>query len=78
MGLTWQQQFQEALVEWRAAQEAFNQADPDYLDYHILRLYAAEKKLAVILKQAKAALIAQSPPTLPDRPSLMLKAPLGP
>lgn len=53
--MTWQEQFAEAVTEWRAALDAFNHAEPDYVDYHILRLYTAEQKLALILKQAKAA-----------------------
>lgn len=53
--MNWKQSFDRALDEWRAAEEAFQQADPDFCDYHIYRLQAAEEKLGLIIRQAKSA-----------------------
>jgi hypothetical protein len=46
-------QYQEALSEWQAATAAFDEADAEFIDYQILRLAAAEEKLAILLRQAK-------------------------
>lgn len=54
--MDWQAQFQQAMDDWRAALDGFNNADEEYIDYQILRLYAAETKLALVLRQAKTAL----------------------
>jgi hypothetical protein len=55
MARSWEDQFEEALAEWRTALDGFNYADGDYVDYQVLSLYAAEQKLAVILRQARKA-----------------------
>jgi hypothetical protein len=53
--MDWPAQFQQAIDDWRAALDGFNNADGDSIDYQILRLYAAETKLALVLRQAKHA-----------------------
>jgi hypothetical protein len=52
---SWEEQFRQALAEWRTALDGFNYADADFIDYQVLRLYAAEQKLAVILRQVRKA-----------------------
>lgn len=48
-------QYQEALTEWQDAAQAFNLADGEFIDYQIMRLNAAEQKLAILLRQVRKA-----------------------
>jgi hypothetical protein len=51
----WEEQYRAALDEWQRALDAFNAADGDFVDYSVLRLYAAEQRLAVVLRQLRQA-----------------------
>ena len=51
--MTWEEEFTAALGEWRAALDGFNYAEPEFVDYQVLRLYAAEQKLRLIIRQAR-------------------------
>ncbi|MHB1611901.1 MAG: hypothetical protein ACYCOU_19305 [Sulfobacillus sp.] len=44
----------QALKEWHNAESAFLQSDPEYCDYHIYQLHAAEEKVRLVLRQARA------------------------
>jgi len=70
--LTLLDEYQEALSEWQDAAQAFNLADSEFIDYQIMRLNAAEQKLAILLRQVRqayghepAAFAAGLPPTPP-------------
>jgi hypothetical protein len=54
MAEQWESLFEQALAEWRTALDGFNYADGEFIDYQILKLYAAEQKLALILRQLKS------------------------
>jgi hypothetical protein len=45
----------QAIREWENAEAAFLQSDPEYCDYHIYQLHAAEEKVRLIIRQARAA-----------------------
>jgi hypothetical protein len=66
--MTWHQELRAALAEWQAAQDAFNAAEPAFVDYQILRLDAAEEKLRVILRQAQQAPARAAAPPAPSAP----------
>lgn len=51
----WGDALKAAINERRQAEEAFQWADAEYLDYHVYRLLAAEEKISLILRQARAA-----------------------
>ncbi len=46
----------QAVLEWQQAEIAFLQADPEYCDYYVYRLHAAEEKVGLVIRQAKGAL----------------------
>ncbi len=46
----------QAVLEWQQAETAFLQCDPEYCDYFVYRLHAAEEKVGLIIRQAKGAL----------------------
>ncbi len=52
----YQEALRQAVSEWEQAELAFLQADPEYCDYYVYRLHAAEEKVGLIVRQAKAAL----------------------
>lgn len=45
-----QASYQAALNEWREAWEDFRWAEAPFIDYHVLKLRAAEEKLSLILR----------------------------
>lgn len=45
----------QAVEEWTRCREDFNTCDPDFLDYHIYRLKAAEERLDLTIRQIKRA-----------------------
>lgn len=45
--------FWQAVREWEAAWEAFSDSAPEYLDYHIWRLKAAEEQLSLLLHKLR-------------------------
>ncbi len=51
--LNWHEALVAALDELASAEAAFQNADDDFLDYHIYRLQAAEAKVSLILKKAR-------------------------
>lgn len=46
--------FWQAVREWEAAWQAFSDSAPEYLDYHIWRLKAAEEQLSLLLHKLRA------------------------
>ncbi|MBX5466783.1 MAG: hypothetical protein K6U14_04715 [Firmicutes bacterium] len=46
--------FWRAVREWQAAWQAFSESPPEYLDYHIWRLKAAEEQLSLVLQRLRA------------------------
>lgn len=54
--MTWHEALREAVTERNLAEHAFMQSDPDFCDYHIYRLHAAEEKVRMIIRQARAAM----------------------
>lgn len=51
----WREALDQALGELNQAEHAFEWADPDYCDYYIFRIQAAQEKVALILRQARVA-----------------------
>lgn len=51
-----QEALRQAVIEWQQAEIAFLQSDPEYCDYYVYRLHAAEEKVGLIVRQAKGAL----------------------
>ena len=48
-------EFRQAVKEWQEALRQFHQAEEETLDYSVYQLQAAEEKMAMILRQARAA-----------------------
>lgn len=48
-------EFRQAVKEWQEALHQFHQAEEETLDYSVYQLQAAEEKMAMILRQARAA-----------------------
>lgn len=55
MRLDLKAEFRQAVKEWQEALRQFHQAEEETLDYSVYRLQAAEEKMAMILRQARAA-----------------------
>ncbi|MCL5116875.1 MAG: hypothetical protein M1272_06975 [Firmicutes bacterium] len=60
----WREALDQALAELDQAEHAFQWADPDYCDYHIFRIQAAQEKVGLILRQARIAYGMASAPML--------------
>ncbi|AUW93229.1 MAG: hypothetical protein C7B44_09235 [Sulfobacillus thermosulfidooxidans] len=71
--MTWQEALQEAVIERNLAEHAFMQSDPDFCDYHIYQLHAAEEKVRLIIRQAREAMGYH--PALPPSLSAALMTP---
>ncbi|WP_028962793.1 hypothetical protein [Sulfobacillus thermosulfidooxidans] len=54
--MTWKEALQEAVEERDLAEHAFIHASTEYCDYHIYRLQAAEEKVRLVIRQARAAM----------------------
>lgn len=67
-----QLEFQQAVHAWEQAWRQFEQADAEALDYTVYQLQAAEEKMAMIWRQARAhreePLVSHLPPAVTSAP----------
>lgn len=53
--MNWHNTLQSALDELHSAEAGFMHADPEFCDYHIYLIQAAEEKVRLIIRQAREA-----------------------
>jgi hypothetical protein len=59
----WRDAWEDALREWQQARATFEEAEDPFIDFHALRLRAAEEKLSLLLR-----LLREHPEMVPAPP----------